>query len=88
VGRLTRRARPVLYPERSVQTDGELHREGSFGGSGRAVALYMCLVATYFSANSRPELLGIWRAEASDSTAKCPVLADHDEALDFMLAPP
>jgi hypothetical protein len=48
--------------------------------------LYMRLVAPYFSARPRPELVEVWRAEASDSVARRLALADHEEALDFMLA--
>ena len=48
--------------------------------------LYMRLVAPYFSERPRPELVGIWRSEASESVARRLALADYDEALDFMLA--
>ena len=48
--------------------------------------LYMRLVAPYFSERPRPELVEVWRAEASESVARRLALADHEEALDFMLA--
>jgi hypothetical protein len=48
--------------------------------------LYMRLGAPYFSPRPRPNLIGIWRAEASESVARRLALADHDEALDFILA--
>jgi hypothetical protein len=48
--------------------------------------LYMRLVAPYFSDNPRPELVEIWRRESSESLARRLALADHNEALDFMLA--
>jgi hypothetical protein len=48
--------------------------------------LYMCLVAPYFSARRRPDLVDLWRRESSESVARRLALADQDEALDFMLA--
>ncbi len=48
--------------------------------------LYMRLLAPYFSERPRPELVEVWRTEASESVARRLALADHEEALDFMLA--
>ena len=48
--------------------------------------LYMRLKAPYFSTKPRPDLVEIWRREASESVARRLALADHDEALDFLLA--
>jgi len=45
----------------------------------------MRLVAPYFSERPRPELVEVWRTEASESVARRLALADHEEALDFML---
>jgi hypothetical protein len=47
--------------------------------------LYMRLVAPYFCARPRPELVEVWRAEAQTSVARRLALADFEEALEFML---
>jgi sirohydrochlorin ferrochelatase len=49
-------------------------------------SLYMRLVAPYFSQRPRPELVEVWRTEASGSVARRLALADHEEALDLLLA--
>ena len=48
--------------------------------------LYMRLMTPYFCADPRPELVEVWRAEASESVARRMALADHEEALDFLLS--
>ena len=48
-------------------------------------SLYMRLVASYFADDPRPELVEVWRSEASDSVARRMALADHEDALDFLL---
>jgi hypothetical protein len=47
--------------------------------------LYMRLVAPYFSATPRPELVEVWWREALESVARGMALADHAEAMEFML---
>ncbi len=49
-------------------------------------SLYMRLVAPYFADDPRPELVEAWRAEADSSVARRMALADHQEALDFLLS--
>lgn len=48
--------------------------------------LYMRLLTPYFCANPRPELVEVWRVEASESVARRMALADHEEALDFLFS--
>jgi hypothetical protein len=47
--------------------------------------LYMRLVAPYFAATPRPELVEGWWREALESVARRMALADHAEAMEFML---
>jgi hypothetical protein len=49
-------------------------------------SLYMRLIPAYFSERARPDLVEVWRSEASESVARRLALADHEEALEFMLA--
>lgn len=46
----------------------------------------MRLVAPYFCATPWSELVEVWRAEASESVARRLALADHEDAITFMLA--
>ena len=48
--------------------------------------LCMRLVAPYFCATPWSELVEVWRAEASESVARRLALADHEDAITFMLA--
>ena len=48
--------------------------------------LYMRLVSPYLCDDPRPELVEVWRAEADESVARRMALADHEDALDFLLA--
>ena len=48
--------------------------------------LYMRLLTPYFCADPRPELVEVWRAEASECVARRMALADHEEALNFLLS--
>ena len=45
----------------------------------------MRLVAPYFAATPRPELVEVWWREALESVARGMALADHAEAVEFML---
>jgi hypothetical protein len=47
--------------------------------------LWMRLVTPYFCADPRPELVEVWRNEASESVARRMALADHEDAMDFLL---
>jgi hypothetical protein len=47
--------------------------------------LYMRLVAPYFAATPRPELVAVWWREALESVARRMALADHADAMEFML---
>ena len=46
----------------------------------------MRLVAPYFADDLRPELVDVWKREAGESVAWRMALADHEDALDFMLS--
>ncbi len=45
----------------------------------------MRLVAPYFCNDPRPELVEVWRAEASESVARRMALAEPEDAMDHML---
>ena len=59
------------------QAIGLLHRE--------RWPLYMRLATPYFSDDPRSELVEVWRSEASESVARRMALADHEEAIAFLL---
>ena len=75
---LSNSRRPGTRPPEVEEAIARLHRE--------SWTLYMRLVAPYFSERPRPELVEVWRAEASESVARRLALADPEEAIDFMLA--
>ena len=45
----------------------------------------MRLMTPYFCADPQPELVEVWRAEAGESVARRMALADHEDALDFLI---
>ncbi len=47
--------------------------------------LYMRLVAPYFADDPRPELVEVWR-DADESVARRMALADHEEAMEFLIS--